>query len=184
MSLPFQQSAQSTLGIEWELALVDAATGELRAEAPEVIAAAHEAAGLGPDDEHPHVTAEMLQNTVELVTGVHETVAISPFLDGVRDGSIEVDANTVLVIDEAAQLGPRQFLEVMRLWRDTGCTVRGMGDGEQCQSIEASSAVEIMVRNMPEEALPKLLYTVRQKTERAREIAGLFRGTELPGASP
>ena len=116
--------------------------------------------------------------------GVHETVAISPFLDGVRDGSIGVDANTVLVIDEAAQLGPRQFLEVMRLWRDTGCTVRGMGDGEQCQSIEASSAVEIMVRNMPEEALPKLLYTVRQKSERAREIAGLFRGTELPGASP
>lgn len=115
--------------------------------------------------------------------GVHETVAISPFLDGVRDGSIKVDANTVPVIDEAAQLGPRQFLEVMRLWRDTGCTVRGMGDGEQCQSIEAGSAVEIMVRNMPPEALPKLLHTVRQKSDRAREIAGLFRGTESPGAS-
>ncbi len=114
--------------------------------------------------------------------GVHETAAITPFLDGVRDGSIKVDANTVLVIDEAAQLGPRQFLEVMRLWRQTGCTVRGMGDGEQCQSIEASSAVEIMVRNMPPEALPKLLHTVRQKTERAREIAGLFRGTGLSGA--
>ena len=75
MSFPFQKSAQSTLGIEWELALVDALTGELRAEAPAVIAAAHEAAGLGPEDDHPNVTAEMLQNTVELVTGVHETVA-------------------------------------------------------------------------------------------------------------
>lgn len=73
MSLPFQKSAQSTLGIEWELALVDAVTGDLRAEAPAVMAAAREAAGLGPDDEHPNVTAEMLQNTVELVTGVHTT---------------------------------------------------------------------------------------------------------------
>ena len=74
MTLPFAASSQSTLGIEWELALVDAATGDLRAEAPDVIAEALQTAGLGPEEEHPHVTAEMLQNTVELVTGVHRTV--------------------------------------------------------------------------------------------------------------
>ena len=87
MSLPFQQSAQSTLGIEWELALVDAVTGDLRAEAPEVIAAARDVAGLGPEDEHPHVTAEMLQNTVELVTGVHRTAgAAAEELRGIAAG--------------------------------------------------------------------------------------------------
>ena len=107
--------------------------------------------------------------------GVDETIAVHPFLAGVQSGDITVDRNTVLVIDEAAQLGPRQFLEMMKLWHDTGCIIRGLGDAEQCQAIEASSAIEIMVRNMPDEAAPQLLETVRQKTARAREIATLFR---------
>ena len=95
--------------------------------------------------------------------GVDETIAVHPFLAGVQSGDIKVDRNTVLVIDEAAQLGPRQFLEMMKLWRDAGCIIRGLGDSEQCQSIEAPSAIEIMVRNMPEEAVPQLLETVRQR---------------------
>ncbi len=107
--------------------------------------------------------------------GIDKTVAMQPFLAGVRSGDIEVDRNTVLVVDEAAQIGPRQFLELLKLWRDTGCVIRALGDREQCQAIEASSAVEIMARVLPSEALPELLATVRQKGERAREIAGLFR---------
>jgi len=107
--------------------------------------------------------------------GIGKTVAMQPFLAGIRSGDIEVDCNTVLVVDEAAQIGPRQFLELLKLWRDTGCIVRALGDREQCQAIEASSAVEIMARVLPPEALPELLATVRQKSERAREIAGLFR---------
>lgn len=74
MTLDFARSEQSTLGIEWELALVDAATGDLRAEAPEVIEAMAQAAGLEDAEDNPHVTAELLENTVELVTGVHRSV--------------------------------------------------------------------------------------------------------------
>ncbi len=107
--------------------------------------------------------------------GIGKTVAMQPFLEGIRSGEISVDRNTVLVVDEAAQTGPRQFLELLKLWRDTGCIIRALGDREQCQAIEASSAVEIMARVLPPEALPELLATVRQKSERAREIAGLFR---------
>ena len=107
--------------------------------------------------------------------GIGKTVAMQPFLAGIRSGDIEVDRNTVLVVDEAAQIGPRQFLELLKLWRDTGCVIRALGDREQCQAIEASSAVEIMARVLPPEALPELLATVRQKSERTREIAGLFR---------
>jgi len=107
--------------------------------------------------------------------GIDRTVAMQPFLAGIRSGDIEVDRNTVLVVDEAAQIGPRQFLELLKLWRDTGCVIRALGDREQCQAIEASSAVEIMARVLPSEALPELLATVRQKSERTREIANLFR---------
>ena len=74
MTLDFARSEQSTLGIEWELALVDAATGDLASQAPAVIADANAAAGLGEGEENPHVTAELLENTVELVTGVHHSV--------------------------------------------------------------------------------------------------------------
>jgi len=107
--------------------------------------------------------------------GIDRTVAMQPFLAGIRSGDIEVDRNTVLVVDEAAQIGPRQFLELLKLWQEKGCIIRALGDREQCQAIEASSAVEIMARVLPSEALPELLATVRQKSERAREIADLFR---------
>jgi len=107
--------------------------------------------------------------------GIDRTVAMQPFLASIQSGDIEVDRNTVLVVDEAAQIGPRQFLELLKLWQKTGCVIRALGDREQCQAIEASSAVEIMARVLPPEALPELLATVRQKSERGREIAGLFR---------
>lgn len=74
MSLPFADSAQSTLGIEWELALVDPLTGDLRSEAPGILEELRAEAGLDADADHPHVTGELLQNTVELVTGVHGSV--------------------------------------------------------------------------------------------------------------
>lgn len=76
MKIDFASSRQSTLGVEWELALVDAETGELASVAKEVlrgVAARHPE--LNEDDEHPHIKQELLLNTVELVTGVCNTVA-------------------------------------------------------------------------------------------------------------
>ncbi|MUK01691.1 glutamate--cysteine ligase [Vibrio cholerae] len=75
MKIDFAQSAQSTLGVEWELALVDRYNGELVSVANEVlrgVSANHPE--LQDDDEHPHIKQELLLNTVELVTGVCTTV--------------------------------------------------------------------------------------------------------------
>ena len=91
MKIDFASSRQSTLGVEWELALVDAETGELASVANEVlrgVAAAHPE--LNEDDEHPHIKQELLLNTVELVTGICKTVAeakadLSSSLAAVRD---------------------------------------------------------------------------------------------------
>jgi carboxylate-amine ligase len=66
--LPFAPSERSTVGIEWELALVDADSRELRQAAPAIVA---ELAAQGP---HPHIHQEFMQNTVELVSGVSHTV--------------------------------------------------------------------------------------------------------------
>ena len=91
MKIDFASSRQSTLGVEWELALVDAETGELASVAKEVlrgVAAKHPE--LNEDDEHPHIKQELLLNTVELVTGICNTVAeakadLSRSLAAVRD---------------------------------------------------------------------------------------------------
>lgn len=64
----FARSPKPTLGVEWEVALVDPQTRDLVARGPEVIAAVNAA--------HPevHLEKEFLQNTVELVTGICDTV--------------------------------------------------------------------------------------------------------------
>ena len=69
MRIDFHASAEPTLGVEWELALVDRRTRDLRNDAAHLFARAK--ARL-PNPERLH--KEMLQNTVEIVTGVCRTV--------------------------------------------------------------------------------------------------------------
>jgi len=73
--IDFAQSAQSTIGIEWEIALVNHETADLCSVAEEVLAVVKERDGIAPDEEHPTIKPELLLNTVEVVTGVHQTVA-------------------------------------------------------------------------------------------------------------
>jgi glutamate---cysteine ligase / carboxylate-amine ligase len=67
--IDFHSSAEPTLGVEWELALVDRRTRDLRNDAAHLFARAK--ARL-PNPERLH--KEMLQNTVEIVTGICRTV--------------------------------------------------------------------------------------------------------------
>lgn len=76
MAIDFARSARSTLGLEWELAVVDRTSGDLVPAAPEILAAVETHA----DDGSERVTTELLTNTVEIVTGVNRTVG-----DGVAD---------------------------------------------------------------------------------------------------
>ncbi|MBL0704730.1 glutamate--cysteine ligase [Sinomonas cellulolyticus] len=73
MKIDFAQSRQSTIGLEWELALVDKHGGELVSLAPQVLErlAAEQPALFG---DTPRIHQELLLNTVELVSGVHDTV--------------------------------------------------------------------------------------------------------------
>jgi len=69
MGIEFAASKRSTVGIEWELACIDHASGELTPAGPEVLAR------LGDDqDRQPQVTGELLTNTVELVSAPHARV--------------------------------------------------------------------------------------------------------------
>ena len=68
----FVASAGPSLGVEVELALVDAESGELTCVAPKLLARV----GAGyPETEHPKIKKELYQCTVEVITGVCATVA-------------------------------------------------------------------------------------------------------------
>lgn len=70
-TLPFAQSSRSTLGIEWELAFVDADSGDLRQVADTVLPAVSGAHG----GDHPNIHPELLLNTIEIVSEPRRTVA-------------------------------------------------------------------------------------------------------------
>ena len=119
-------------------------------------------------------------------SGVDRTLAISPLLKAIEDGSFQASRNTVLVIDEISQVAPRSMLALLELQQRTGLTIKALGDREQAQSVEAGDTVEILRRALPRQEQAELLSSVRQTRRRDREIASLFRGTEpdldqLPG---
>jgi carboxylate-amine ligase len=68
MLIDFAPSSQSSVGIEWELALVDLTSGELVPAAGELLRAC------GGGEDRP-IRREYLQNMIELVSGVHTRVA-------------------------------------------------------------------------------------------------------------
>jgi glutamate---cysteine ligase / carboxylate-amine ligase len=72
MTIEWKPSAGPTLGIEWEVQLIDAQTRMLRQEAATLLAALP---GLSESGEHPKMRHELMQSTIEVVTGICGTVA-------------------------------------------------------------------------------------------------------------
>ena len=108
--------------------------------------------------------------------GIKRTYALAPLLKMIESGDFHADRNTVLVLDEASQIGPRPMVKLLELQARTGMAIKMLGDREQAQAIEAGDTIEILRRALPPGAMPALLTTMRQATKRGQEIAGLFRG--------
>ena len=72
MAISWNPSRGATIGVEWELQLVDTSTRMLRQDARDVLAALP---GLTEEGEHPKIRHELMESTVEVVTGVCSTVS-------------------------------------------------------------------------------------------------------------
>ncbi len=70
MTIHFTSNARPTIGVEMELHLVDAVTGELVSASNEILA---EMGAAHPGGEHPKAKHELFQSTVEIITGVCES---------------------------------------------------------------------------------------------------------------
>jgi carboxylate-amine ligase len=84
MTVPFATSARSTVGLEWELMLADSKTGDLVSRAPEALAMLEEPSAF----ERYTVTGELLTNTIEVTSGVGDTVAAA--VDDIGDAIASV----------------------------------------------------------------------------------------------
>jgi YbdK family carboxylate-amine ligase len=85
VQIPFESSRGSSLGIEWELELVDLETRQLRSGATDILTE------LSPGGvEHPKAKNELLESCIEVITGVTQTVGealadLAGTIDDVRE---------------------------------------------------------------------------------------------------
>ncbi|MEW1973608.1 glutamate--cysteine ligase [Microbacterium profundi] len=71
MTQEFTDSPRSTVGLEWEIMLADPESGDLVGRAPELLAALEDESA----PERHTVTGELLTNTIEVTSGIGESVA-------------------------------------------------------------------------------------------------------------
>ena len=106
--------------------------------------------------------------------GVDHAVAIEAFIRRVEAGQYKLDSNSVILADEVSMIGVRQQLALARLARETGAQLVEIGDPRQCQAVE-TPAIDLLAKAIGDEAIPKLLTSIRQQTARGREVAAMFR---------
>jgi carboxylate-amine ligase len=95
--IPFSSSPRSSLGVEWELELVDRRTRHLRSGASEILG---ELSAEVDGDEHPKAKHELLESTVEIITDVCSTVG-------------EAKADLAATLREVSAAAERRGLGVM-----------------------------------------------------------------------
>ena len=97
MPIHFAASSRPSLGVEMELALIDPASRELVKGAHEVLT---EMGAEHPDGVHPKAKPELLQSTIEIITGISQTVA-------------EARADLTATLDEVTAYTDRAGLRLM-----------------------------------------------------------------------
>ncbi|MCW8308913.1 relaxase domain-containing protein [Acidiphilium sp. PA] len=102
-------------------------------------------------------------------------MALTPFLGAIERGELVVNDKTVLILDEISQIGPKPFLKLLEFQARTGMVIKGIGDPEQVQTIDAGNTIKLLKEILPPDSLPYIDTTIRQNSVRERQIATLFR---------
>ena len=99
--------------------------------------------------------------------------AVYPFLRDVRKGAKTVDADTVLVVDEAGMLSTRQALQLVQLSETTGCKLVLVGDTQQQQPVEAGPGMRIVRDAVGSVRIDRIRRQLPDLEDYLREVDGL-----------
>ena len=108
--------------------------------------------------------------------------AVESFLRSLARGPVQLDAKSVVVVDELGLLGTRQLNDLLRAQKEYGFQIVGIGDPKQMQSVEAGAVVDLLRRGLGENAIPTLETSVRQVEKEERETTLMFRNGETAAA--
>ena len=106
--------------------------------------------------------------------GVDQAVAIDAFLKRVESGQYKLGDKTVIVADEVSQIGIRHQVALLQLAAKHGAQLVEIGDPRQTQAVD-NPALGLMAKAVGDENIPQLLTTIRQRDERGRAVATMFR---------
>jgi TrwC relaxase/AAA domain len=102
-----------------------------------------------------------------------DIAATSAFLNRVEKGKLHLDLDSLVILDELSQIGRREMLKLMELQQKQGFRVIAVGDPKQGGSIDPE-VIGLLTETLGDK-VPRILTSIRQRTERERAIAGLFR---------
>jgi len=108
--------------------------------------------------------------------------AVESFLRSIEKGGLQLDATSVVVVDELGLLGTRQLNELLLAQEKHGFQIVGIGDPKQMQSVEAGAVLDLLRRGLGETAIPTLGASVRQAAAEERETTLMFRNGETAAA--
>ena len=100
--------------------------------------------------------------------------SVAAFLHKVNDGRLTLDRNTVVLVDEVGMVGSRDLLSILEATTAASSPLRLFGDPKQAQAVEAGDVFSLLEKALPGR-IPELLVSVRQRAERDRETAELWR---------
>jgi hypothetical protein len=95
------------------------------------------------------------------------------FLERVRKERIALGTTSTVIVEELSQVGRGDMLQLLKLQQTHGFRMLAIGDPRQGGSIDPE-VIDLLITTLGDQ-VPRILTSVRQNTDREREISRLFR---------
>jgi hypothetical protein len=111
-----------------------------------------------------------------------KTRAVESFLRALQAGRLNLDAKSVLVVDEIGLLGTRQLNDILAAQKNHHFQLVMIGDPKQMQAVEAGPVIDLLRRALGDGVVPELGSSVRQKGAEERETTLMLRNGQTAEA--
>lgn len=105
-------------------------------------------------------------------------LALAALLAGARAGTVRLNRESVVVIDETSLASVRDALDLLELREAEGFTLIAVGDPQQGRSVQAGGTMQLLARALGG-TVAEIATTIRQRTGRERDLANRVRAGQV-----